>query len=120
MTDEPMGIGTWAVLVFVCELAMLAGLAVAGWRLAPDGLARYGLAVALPVAAAVIWGLWLAPRAARGLKDRPATAAKIVVFVVAGALLAATGLWPWGLALGAGATLALLMAARHEPAAPPH
>lgn len=117
MSEDTPPVGLWAVLVFVCELAMLAGLAVAGWRLAPAGPMAYASAVALPIALAVIWGLLLAPRSSKGLKGRAATIGKIVVFVGTGILLAVTGLWPWGLALVVLAVVALLMADR-EAAAP--
>lgn len=117
MSEHPPAVGPWAVLVFVCELAMLAALAVAGWRLAPAGPMAYASAVALPIAVAVVWGLLLAPRAPKGLTGRAATIGKMVVFAVAGLLLALSGPWPWGLALVAVAVAALVMADR-ELAAP--
>ena len=73
MSENTPTVGPWAVLVFVCELAMLAGLAVAGFRLVPPGPMAYALMVALPIAVAVVWGLLLAPRATKGLKRRAAT-----------------------------------------------
>jgi hypothetical protein len=112
MSDNNPAVGPWAVLVFVCELAMLAGLAVAGWRIAPAGPTAWALMVALPLAVAVLWGLLLAPRSSKGLKGRAATVGKSIVFAVAGLLLAVAGLWPWGLALVVVAVVALLMAER--------
>lgn len=117
MSDDNPTVGPWSVLVFVCELAMLAGLAVAGWRLAPAGPMAWALMVALPIAVAMLWGLLLAPRSSKGLKGRAASVGKAVVFVVAGALLAVAGLWPWGLALAVVAVVALVLADR-ETAAP--
>ncbi len=98
--------------MFVCELAMLAGLAVAGWRLALAGPMAYALMVALPIAVAVIWGLFLAPRSTKRLRGRAATIGKIAVFVLSGVFLTLAGLWPWGLALVVVAVLLLLMADR--------
>ena len=112
MSENTPTVGPWAVLVFVCELAMLAGLAVAGFRLVPLGPMAYALMAALPIAVAVVWGLHLAPRATKGLQGRAATIGKAIVFVVAAILLAVTGLWPWGLALLVVAVVALLMADR--------
>ena len=112
MSDNNPTVGPWAVLVFVCELAMLAGLAVAGWRIAPAGPIAWALMVALPIAVAVLWGLLLAPRSSKGLKGRAATVGKSIVFAVAGVLVAVAGLWPWGLALVVVAVVALLMAER--------
>ena len=117
MSEDNPTVGPWAVLVFVCELAMLAGVAVAGWRLAPAGPMAWALMVALPIAIAVLWGLLLAPRSSKGLKGRAAIVGKAIVFVVAGMLLVVAGLWPWGLALAVVAVAALLMAGR-EAAAP--
>jgi len=117
MSEDPPAVGPWAVLVFVCELAMLASLAVAGFRLAPPGPMAYALMVALPIAVAVIWGLLLAPRSAKGLRGHAATVGKTVIFVLAGVMLALTGLWPWGLALVVVAVLALVMAEREGSAA---
>jgi hypothetical protein len=70
---------------FLTELALLAGLAVAGARLG-DGLAfKIVDAVLLPLAAAAVWSLFVAPRARRRLTE-PAR------FIVEFALFAATGL----------------------------
>jgi hypothetical protein len=112
MSEDTASVGPWAVLVFVCELAMLAGLAVAGWRIAPAGPTAWALMVALPIAVAVLWGLLLAPRSSKGFKGRAATIGKSIVFVIASVLLAVAGLWPWGLALAVVAVVALLMAER--------
>lgn len=79
------------VLVFVCELAMLAGLAVIGAALGTGWAASIGLAVALPVAAAALWTCYLAPSAARRLRRMPRLALKLVLFVGAGVSLAAVG-----------------------------
>lgn len=51
------------VVAFVVELGMLALLAVAGWQAATSVLLRVVLTVVLPLAAAVLWGLFAAPRA---------------------------------------------------------
>ena len=51
------------VLAFVVELGVFALLAVAGWQTDGPTLARLALAVGLPLVAAVLWGLFAAPRA---------------------------------------------------------
>ena len=48
---------------FLLELALLTGLAIGGWALPGAGWARVLLALALPVAAAVVWGLLVSPKA---------------------------------------------------------
>ena len=49
----------WA-LRFLFELLALAAFAIGGWSLT-SGPLRIALAIALPVIAAVVWGLWMAP-----------------------------------------------------------
>ena len=56
--------GAGAVLAFLAELAALAALAAAGWAVPGPGAVRVAAAVALPLAAAALWGLFAAPRAA--------------------------------------------------------
>jgi hypothetical protein len=76
--------------VFLVELALLAVLAVAGARLG-DGALAVVLGAGLPLGAAVLWGLWLAPRATRRLAYPARLVAKLVLVFVAAALLAASG-----------------------------
>ena len=49
------------------------------------------LAVAAPALAMIIWGLWLAPRARRRLRDPLRLAVELALFAVAAAALAVTG-----------------------------
>ncbi len=51
------------VVAFLVELAVLALLALAGVQIDGPAVLRVALAVALPVAAAALWGLFAAPRA---------------------------------------------------------
>lgn len=94
-TPDPREVGAGrAVLLairFATELALLAVLAAAGAG-ASVGLGwRILLAVLGPVLAAVIWGLWIAPRARRRLPDPQRLAAEIVIFGVSAAALALVG-----------------------------
>ncbi|SDY44462.1 Protein of unknown function [Modestobacter sp. DSM 44400] len=118
-----MSIGTaWAnaALAFLLELAALAVLAWGGWRLGGGGALRGILAVALPAAAAVLWGLFAAPRA-----TYPSGAGELVVkaAVFGGAALvlarAASPHWGGGFAALVLANLvlaALLPAVESAPA----
>jgi len=56
------------VLRFALELASLAGLAVWGWGTGPTGL-NVVLAIAAPLAAAALWGAFVAPKAPRPTRD---------------------------------------------------
>lgn len=85
------------VLVFIVELALLAVLAAAGARLGSQATA-ITLALLLPLVSAVLWGLYLAPRASRRLPHPRRLVAKLAVILAASALLAASGATAWGLA----------------------
>jgi hypothetical protein len=50
-------------VALIVEIAVLALLAAAGWQADASTLVRIVLAVGLPVIAAVLWGLFAAPRA---------------------------------------------------------
>lgn len=89
-------------VVFFCELAMLAGLAVVGAALVSGAVASIALAVVLPLVVAVLWGLLLAPRARRRLPGIPRVGLKVALFVGTGVALVAVGY------LIAGAALAVI------------
>ena len=73
------------VVRFLLELALLAAL----WTVGDEvGLVA---AIALPLAAAVLWGALVAPKAARRLADPARLALELVLFAATGAGLAATG-----------------------------
>jgi hypothetical protein len=78
-------------LAFAAELALLAGLALGGWAVGGRWPVSAALAVALPVAAAVVWGAWCAPRAARRLPTRSRWAVKSGLFVATSVLLVVAG-----------------------------
>ena len=79
-------------LAFLLELAMIAGLAWWGATVHGAVAARVLLAVAAPVAAGVVWGLFAAPRARIQLPVLGVLAVKTVVFALAAAAVAAAGL----------------------------
>jgi Protein of unknown function (DUF2568) len=78
-------------LRFLTELALLAVLAAAGAQ-ASTGLGwRVLLAILAPVAAMIVWGLAIGPRAPRRLGDPLRFGVEVVLFGVAAASLALTG-----------------------------
>jgi hypothetical protein len=93
---DPRDVGLLEVAVFLDELVLLAAFAVAGAHLADGTIARIALAVALPLAVAVIWGLRLAPRAERRLGHPARLAAKLALVAAASALLVWADLPWWG------------------------
>ncbi|MFZ4302432.1 YrdB family protein [Streptomyces cinereoruber] len=74
-------------LAFLLELAALAALAWWGWRTPEPTALRVLLAVAAPTAAAVIWGLFAAPKARFTLPLAGVLTVKALVFGAATAAL---------------------------------
>jgi hypothetical protein len=87
------------VVAFLIEVAVLALLAVAGWHASQSVAVSVVLAVGLPLVAAVLWGLFAAPRAV--VDSGPLRlATKVLVLgggVVAGFVTLPT---PWALTFG--------------------
>jgi hypothetical protein len=95
MPAEPaQHVGPLQIGVFLDELALLAVLGVAGARLGGSAVASTLLTIVLPLAAAVVWGRWLAPRAQRRLGHPLRLVAKLALVGLASALLASSGA-PW-------------------------
>jgi hypothetical protein len=85
---------------FLTELAMLAGLAVAGYRLGDGVVFSIVNAVLLPVVAAALWGLFLAPRARSRLAEPTRFLTEFVLFGATGLVLALSGLPVAGILVG--------------------
>jgi threonine/homoserine efflux transporter RhtA len=97
--------GPWlalAVVRFTAELGLLAALFYVGWRLAPDRTAlALALTAALPVAAALTWNRWVAPRAQHRLEDPARLAVELALFAVAVVGLVLVGPGGWSLVAAA-------------------
>jgi hypothetical protein len=87
-------------LKFVLELAALAALAIWGASLSGSGLSVLAAIVA-PLAMALVWGAWCAPRARRRLAMPARAVVELCVFALAAIALAAAG-HPWWAVLLAG------------------
>ena len=95
MTTEPApnmhGVsGVVLTVRFLSELALLAGLAVAGARLGDSLVFSIIDAILLPVLAGVVWSRFIAPKAQRRLGEPARFLVEVVLFAVAGVLLALT------------------------------
>src|SRR6476620_7967381 len=101
-------------LAFFLDLAALVALGVSGYDIAGGGAAGIALAIALPAAAALLWGLFAAPRAKY---DVPALRVAVKVLVLGGSAvaLAATGHVVLGAVLGAAVILNAAMLAVLQP-----
>ena len=75
----------WATVAFAAELASLTALAVAGWSLPGPTPVRLLAAIGFPLVAAVLWGLFAAPRS---VVDVPALALVTKVLVHGAAVVA--------------------------------
>ena len=78
-------------LRFVLELGMLAALAAWGIHTGGSTVADILLAVAAPAVAAVLWGLYAAPRSARRLSGGRLLAVQLVLLGLGAAALLAAG-----------------------------
>ena len=79
------------LLRFVLEVCALAALGYAGWQAQGPAWVRLLLAIALPLAAAVIWAQWVAPKARKPIPDPLRLVPEWVVFGGATIALAVTG-----------------------------
>jgi hypothetical protein len=103
---------TWLTVAFLSELAALAALALLGWSAPGPAAVRVLLAVVLPLAAAVLWGLFAAPNATRG--PVLTRTVKIVVFGAGTLALLVTG-HPWlALVLAAASLLSSVLSTPPE------
>jgi hypothetical protein len=84
---------------FLTELALLAGLAAAGARLGDGLLFSIVNAILLPLVAAVVWGVFIAPRAPRRLAEPARLIVELVLFAAAGVALALSGWLAAGIVL---------------------
>lgn len=80
-----------SLLQFVCELAMLALLAIGGWELGGGGLLGIALAVLYPAIALLVWAVWLAPRSNERLADPWRLLVQIALFAATGVVVAIGG-----------------------------
>jgi hypothetical protein len=94
-----------AILAFLLEIAALVALAFWGARTGTGTAAKTGLAIAAPLLAAVLWGLFAAPRARFAIPLAGQLAVKALVFGAATLALLTTGHPVLGSAFG---TLVLL------------
>ncbi len=91
-SPRPAGLRSAVLAVrLATELAMLAVLVIVGLNSGAGLGVRIALAVLAPVAAAIIWGIGIAPRARRRWPDPWRFAVETVLFLAASAGLAAEG-----------------------------
>jgi hypothetical protein len=89
------------VLRFLLELAMLAALGVWGAHAGTTGLSSAVLAIAAPLAAAVLWGAFVSPKARISARWPARLGVELAVFCAAVAGLAVSGFPRLAVALAA-------------------
>ncbi len=87
------------VFRFSLEIAMLVALSYSGFALGA-GAWGFVLGVGLPILAATIWGVALAPKSERQVSDPARLAFELLLFGAAAAALIAAGQAVLGIALG--------------------
>ncbi len=98
-------------LKFVLELAAFAALAVWGATIG-DGVIQVLVAVAAPLTAIVLWGVFAAPKSSSRLSTAPRVAFELAVFGLAVAALAAAGKGGAAIVLAAAVAVNFLLLAR--------
>jgi enamine deaminase RidA (YjgF/YER057c/UK114 family) len=78
-------------LAFLLELCALAAISYWGYRLDAATALRWTIAIAAPLALALVWSQFAAPTARRRLQRAPLLAFKLVVFALAAVLLYSAG-----------------------------
>ncbi|WP_042414179.1 YrdB family protein [Streptacidiphilus anmyonensis] len=85
------------LLAFLLELVALGGLAWWGFRTGQNAAVHVLLGVGAPLAMAVLWGMFAAPRARHPLPVPALLVFKLVVFGLAAAALYAVGAHAFGI-----------------------
>jgi hypothetical protein len=75
------------LLSFLLELAMLAALGLFGFTAWKNALMAWVLGLGLPFLAAILWGIFAAPRSRRRLPQNPRLLFAFVLFSLSGAAL---------------------------------
>ena len=85
---------------FLLELCALAALGYWGFHVGSGTLAQIALGVGVPLLTAVVWGIFIAPKAVVTLPITINLALRILVFGLAVASLAAASKQAWAVAFG--------------------
>jgi hypothetical protein len=105
----PVWLGLLLTVRFLSELALLGGVAWLGALIGRGGWLSVLLAVVGGLAVAALWGLLMAPRAARRLSDPARLLVELVLFVGTGISLAQFGYsTPGVIAMGIAVVAAVL------------
>lgn len=76
---------------FLLELCMLAAVGYWGFKTQSGWLMKILLGIGMPILIAVLWGMFIAPRATRPLRGVPGLILELVLFASGAAALFASG-----------------------------
>lgn len=88
-------------LSFLLELAMLLALGYVGFHIGGPAWLKWLVGIGLPLAVAVFWGLWMAPRADHRLPWPVLPIVALALFLVSAALLYMAGAKSWAIVMAA-------------------
>jgi hypothetical protein len=97
-------------LSFLLELCLLAALGSWGFRTGTNTISRILLGIGSPLLAALIWGIFLAPKSTRRLRGLALELLKILIFALAVAALYVSGQSVLALIFGLAVALNLILA----------
>ncbi len=83
--------GLNSTLAFLLELAMLAAFSYWGFHGEKSTALKWLLGIGLPVLAAILWGIFLAPRSTFRLRTMPGNILSLILFLLAATALFQTG-----------------------------
>jgi len=86
-----------ATLAFALELGMYAAYAMWGYSLGRNSVVHWLAAIGVPLAVAVLWGLFAAPKAAYRLGQPQLFIVELVLLLLAAALLYKLGHATWAI-----------------------
>lgn len=92
--------GANLAVTFLLELGLLVAFGVWGFAAGQGGVMVWGLGIGTPVLAAVVWGVFMAPKAVRPLQAPLHQILELVIFGLGFAALYAAGHTLWAVVFG--------------------
>ncbi|MCW2829989.1 MAG: hypothetical protein JWP31_681 [Aeromicrobium sp.] len=111
--QKPEDLGPLDAVAFVCELAMVVLLVLAGHGFV-DGWRGWAVGAFLAFVAVGIWVQWMSPTSPRRLEDPTRLTVQIMLFVTTGLYAAAGGLVWWGAGFAVVASAVFVALARQD------
>lgn len=111
--QKPEDVGPWDLAAFVCELAMVVLLVLAGHGIA-GGWQGWALGGFLAFVAIGIWAQWMAPTSDKRLENPTRLTVQVMMFLTVGIYAAAGGLVWWGIGFAVVAITTFVVSSRYN------